>query len=68
MSGNFILKYAGAPVRVGTHIDLQQDDTTATRFTSEAEAWLAAQQNHLAPNHCTVECVHGQPAPNDFQP
>ena len=68
MSGNFILKYAGAPVRVGTHIDLQQDVSTATRFTSEADAWLAAQQNYLAPNHCTVECVAGRPSENTFKP
>jgi hypothetical protein len=52
MSAIFIIKYSGQPLRVPDMTLVPARE--ATQFTSEADAWRAAHENHLAPELCRV--------------
>lgn len=62
MSGVFYLTFLGRPVKLhfqaGKTIADLADEKSATPFTSEAEAWTAAVQHHLQPDHCDVVPAH----------
>lgn len=53
MSAQFILEYAGAPVRFNGGMELV-DEANADKFIAEQDAWWAAYQNNLNPAHCRV--------------
>lgn len=58
MSATFYLLYHGHPIRLlfqtGKTVAEITDRAFATPFISEADAWLAAAQHHLRPDHCQV--------------
>ena len=52
----YILEYAGQPasIRPSGRVDLVSSDHSATHFSSEADAWLAAHHARLNPRLCRV--------------
>ncbi len=52
MSGNFIVLYAGMPVKLPSLGLVPADE--AMPFVSEADAWYAVYQTNLAPLHFKV--------------
>lgn len=58
MSASFLLLYRNHPIRLtfqaGKTVAEVSDQASATPFLSEADAWLAAAQHHLNPDHCAV--------------
>ena len=54
MSAQFILVYAGAPVRFGSAGATLGQEWEADRFIAEPDAWLAAHRAGLAPGRCRV--------------
>ena len=54
MSANFILEYAGAPVRFNADAHELVQEHEASRFTAEQEAWYAAYKADLNPMRCRV--------------
>ena len=54
MSAQFIIEYGGCPVRMGTGQTLLTTERSADRFTSEAEAWMAAHRAGLVPERVQV--------------
>ena len=54
MSAQFILEYAGAPVRFGIAGATLCQEWEADRFISEADVWLAAHRAGLLTARCRV--------------
>ena len=54
MSAQFILRYAGAGVRISNGVPELVRDDQADKFVSEADAWLCALKYDFNPAHATV--------------
>ena len=54
MSSNFILEYAGAPVRFSSGGHELVSEEKATPFAAEYSAWHEAHRAGLNPRHCRV--------------
>ena len=60
MSAQFILEYAGAPVRFGSAGAQLVTEAEADKFISEADAWQTARANALPPPHCRVINIYAR--------
>lgn len=54
MSAQFIIEYAGQPVRFVAGQPELVDEDSATRYISEADAWLDALKYGFSPTHTEV--------------
>jgi len=59
-SAQFIVEYAGAPVKfAGIGFDLVPAEQ-ASVFSNEADAWQAAHQHHLSPKNTRVVTLYSR--------
>lgn len=54
MSAEFIIEYAGAPIRFVAGQPEITDQSLASKYSNEADAWYAAYQHNLNPDRCKV--------------
>jgi hypothetical protein len=54
MSAQFILEYAGSPVLLSSVGARLVTEAEANKYISEQDAWYAAYQAGLNPDHCRV--------------
>lgn len=60
MIPQFILEYAGQPVRFGSGGMELTDELHADKFLLEAEAWMTACANDLNPANCRVRNLNAE--------
>jgi hypothetical protein len=54
MSAQFLIEYAGMPMRFNGKTAISCTETEATPFVAEADAWWAAFNAQLNPDRCRV--------------